>query len=432
MSQENETQELFPEKEIEVPQHELDDSGYQIANRADWRKNCTQYRSSFKIGTDSIRVTPGWNVRKSFTDIEELAADILQNGLQNPLQGDLDAATGLFYVRDGERRFRAILLINANGGDIDVVEVMPYPSKMTEADKLISNLSTDKKCKYNPIEMADGVMRLKDNYGFTNKEIGDRLGYSRQWVDGMILLAKNKEDAESKINNQGLSATSTVKQIREKTKASDEMSGIIPSAKSQSGDTRIPGDNDLMGGGKDSLDDVKTEEDIFIEEIFKSLNKIESFGNTMDEQSKADLDIHLGAIRYKIEALKTVSETLKNRFKRVSISAINELIKHVDANKVSDGYHTFGELYEHRVSNYVKLCKQIAFTHEVWRSKLHSDGSSFEGWFVLGIHKAKDEQITYHLPIDRWNETDYAETLDQAPEFDGHSSSDVLDRLRLL
>jgi dihydroxy-acid dehydratase len=48
----------------------------------------------------------------------------------------------------------------------------------------------------------------------------------------------------------------------------------------------------------------------------------------MDEQSKADLDIHLGAIRYKIEALKTVSETLKNRFKRVSISAINELIKH--------------------------------------------------------------------------------------------------------
>lgn len=431
MSEELEQIDLFPIKEYEIPTHQPSED-FEPGNRDAWRLNAKQYRTTYRIPISRIRVTPEWNVRQVFSNIEELAADILQNGLQFPLQGDIDAETQLFYLKDGERRFRAILMINANGGEIDTVEVTPYPPKATEADKLISNLSTDKKSKYSPIEMCNGIMRLKEKYGFTNKEIGDRLGYSRQWVDNMVLIGKNKDKYQEQLTDGGTSLNQVVKQIREKTKPSDEMSGIIGTAAPQKGERRLPGENDITGGSNDSLEEVKTEEDNFIEDIFKNLNKIESFGNTMDENSKADLDSYLSNIRYKIEALKTVSDTLKNRFKRVSVSAINELIKHVDANKVSDGYHTIGELYEHRVSLYIKLCKKLSFKEVVWRSKLHSDGSSFDGWFLLGIHKEKNEQITYHLPIERWNETDYAETLDQAPEFDGHTSSDVLDRLRLL
>ena len=68
----------------------------------------------------------------------------------------------------------------------------------------------------------------------------------------------------------------------------------------------------------------------------------------------------------------------------------------------------------------------------VWRSKNHSDGEpAFGGtWFVLGINKEKGKQITYHLPMSKWDETDFAETLEKAPEFDGHTSQDVLERLK--
>ena len=71
---------------------------------------------------------------------------------------------------------------------------------------------------------------------------------------------------------------------------------------------------------------------------------------------------------------------------------------------------------------------------DVWRSKYHSDGElAFGGdWFVLGINKESGNQITYHLPIERWEETDFAETLDKAPEFDGHTPDDVLERLKRL
>ena len=114
--------------------------------------------------------------------------------------------------------------------------------------------------------------------------------------------------------------------------------------------------------------------------------------------------------------------------------AINHMIKHggVDTNKISDGYHTFGELYEHRITLFIALCasKMDSAHSEVWRSKLHSDGSNFDGWFVLGVGKEKGHQITYHLPMSKWHDTEFAEDLERAPEFDGHTSADVLERLR--
>lgn len=105
-----------------------------------------------------------------------------------------------------------------------------------------------------------------------------------------------------------------------------------------------------------------------------------------------------------------------------------------------DGYHTFDELYDHRITLYIALCRIIANQSDfefqgVWRSKRHSDGELCFGTgtqYVLGIGTGKGQQITYHIPIERWDETDFAETLEKAPEFDGHTSDDVLARLKLL
>lgn len=116
--------------------------------------------------------------------------------------------------------------------------------------------------------------------------------------------------------------------------------------------------------------------------------------------------------------------------------------------QVSDGYHTMDELYDHRIALWIVVCSSINYRnavfksqgtimngdHGVWRSKKHSDGEpAFGGtWFVLGIGKEPGNQITYHLPINMWESTDFVETLDKAPEWDGHSSADVLERLKKL
>ena len=110
----------------------------------------------------------------------------------------------------------------------------------------------------------------------------------------------------------------------------------------------------------------------------------------------------------------------------------------VDTNSISDGYHTFAELYEHRIELWITLCRTLRnLKYPVWRCLQHSDGSKFEGWFVLGVggdglgtHQMR--QITYHLPLSRWEECSFAHELALPPVFDGHTPADVLVRLKQL
>lgn len=103
---------------------------------------------------------------------------------------------------------------------------------------------------------------------------------------------------------------------------------------------------------------------------------------------------------------------------------------------ISDGYHTFNELYEHRIILFIALCKWLKLSvekeHQPWRSLTHHDGSVFIDWFIMGIGKEKGKQITYHLPLSKWDETNFVETLEKAPKWDKHTPSDVLERLKTL
>ena len=99
--------------------------------------------------------------------------------------------------------------------------------------------------------------------------------------------------------------------------------------------------------------------------------------------------------------------------------------------EVSDGFHTFTELYEHRCLLWIAVCR-LAPAGSCWRSNFHSDGTAFPGWFLLGLHSSPGRQMTYHLPIAEWQLCDFATTLHRAPEFDGHTPDDVAWRVRCL
>ena len=108
---------------------------------------------------------------------------------------------------------------------------------------------------------------------------------------------------------------------------------------------------------------------------------------------------------------------------------INWLIKVLKANtnKISDGYHTFGELYKHRIALWIYVCKRNK--DRAWKSQRHSDGSILNGWFLLGMNTKAGRQITYHLPISYWKELYTINTKDRAPKWDGHTSETVLIRI---
>lgn len=98
--------------------------------------------------------------------------------------------------------------------------------------------------------------------------------------------------------------------------------------------------------------------------------------------------------------------------------------------QASDGYHTFDELYDHRCTLFVALMR--AYPALSWRSRLHADGTGWDGWWIGGMDLSSGT-VTYHLPDSAWGLLDGANgirTLDMAPEWDGHTSEDVLLRLK--
>lgn len=114
---------------------------------------------------------------------------------------------------------------------------------------------------------------------------------------------------------------------------------------------------------------------------------------------------------------------------------INDNIKRLeDTNGVSDGYHTFGELYEHRIRLYITLCAALKkLGYECQFSKLHNDGTSYDGWLLVSLLDKDGKQLSYHV-----DESKHRVLLEKAgiPEvekieypFDGHSPNDVLERL---
>lgn len=94
--------------------------------------------------------------------------------------------------------------------------------------------------------------------------------------------------------------------------------------------------------------------------------------------------------------------------------------------ETSDGYHTFNELYHHRAVLFSVICN--ATPELAWKSKLHHDGTMYDGMFIVGI-ETPDGQATYHYDIDPYWEMFDVQELPKAPEWDGHTPTQAIERI---
>lgn len=113
-----------------------------------------------------------------------------------------------------------------------------------------------------------------------------------------------------------------------------------------------------------------------------------------------------------------------------SIVAKLKTAQPADMGNVSDGYHTFNELYEHRHALFLLLMKRY-YLGRVCPTWIDVDPNT-PGWFLAGIDSI-DGQIAYHLPerllpvARQYAMADYRRT-----PYDGYTSADVLARLQWL
>jgi len=96
---------------------------------------------------------------------------------------------------------------------------------------------------------------------------------------------------------------------------------------------------------------------------------------------------------------------------------------------VSDGFHTFRQLYYQRMMLFATIVKQNR--GRAWKSLRHEDGELCfgGGWFIVGID-TPEGSYTYHYEDDYFSLFD-CEELECGKHWDGHTEMDVTRLLSL-
>ena len=111
------------------------------------------------------------------------------------------------------------------------------------------------------------------------------------------------------------------------------------------------------------------------------------------------------------------------------IKAICKVAHIGDISDLSDGYHTFKQLYYQRMMLFATIVKQNK--DKAWKSLRHEDGELCfgGGWFVVGIDTPKGS-YTYHYEDKYFGIFDCIE-LECGKHWDGHTEEDVTRLLSL-
>lgn len=125
---------------------------------------------------------------------------------------------------------------------------------------------------------------------------------------------------------------------------------------------------------------------------------------------------------HQLEEHETICENAKFIIIK-SLNRLEKLEKEIKDGTLSDGYHTFNELYEQRMYLFATIVNQNK--ELAWKSLKHEDGKlCFDGdWFIVGIDTPRGS-YTYHYETNYWSLFDCQE-LEVAKHWDGHTSKDV-------
>ena len=153
-----------------------------------------------EVDVEQIRPNPN-QPRKHFDEeaLNELAASIKKHGMIMPIVVN-NAENGRYMIIAGERRFRAAKMAGLTRVPVVVRE---YSDREIKEISLIENLQRE---DLNPIEAANAMKQLMDEYRLTQEELAERIGKSRPAVTNTLRLLSLSPEVISLVSSGRLSA----------------------------------------------------------------------------------------------------------------------------------------------------------------------------------------------------------------------------------
>lgn len=149
------------------------------------------------INPSDIKVMDGFNQRIDFGDIDELAAQIKEQGLLEAISVvpfTDEEGHEKYLLINGERRYRAIMKLIADGEDVGLIKANILSNEMKDDELFIQQLMRNEGKKFNDIELGRVCKKLKD-MGYANIEIAKMLGKN----PGVITYALQSLDYDPRI-----------------------------------------------------------------------------------------------------------------------------------------------------------------------------------------------------------------------------------------
>ena len=123
--------------------------------------------------------------------LAELADSIRQHGVMQPILVRALSDPGRFEIIAGERRFRAAQLAGLTEVPVLVREVSDEAAAVMA---LIENMQRE---DLNPLEEAQGIHRLINDFGLTHEQAAHALGRSRSAVSNLLRLLQLAEPVQT-------------------------------------------------------------------------------------------------------------------------------------------------------------------------------------------------------------------------------------------
>lgn len=140
--------------------------------------------------------------RKTFDpeSLSSLADSIAANGLIQPIIVRPSESTALYSIVAGERRWRAARM--AGLSEVPVVIIDADDRKAAEY-ALVENIQRE---DLNPIEEAEGLKSLIEDYNLTQEQAAKRVGKSRAAIANALRLLELPDEVISLVGHKSLSA----------------------------------------------------------------------------------------------------------------------------------------------------------------------------------------------------------------------------------
>jgi ParB family transcriptional regulator, chromosome partitioning protein len=176
--------------------------------------------------------------RKVFgaTELRELAASIKENGLLQPIT--VRKAKGLgYWIVAGERRYRAHQINEA--ATIKAIIVDPADNADVRVNQIIEN---DQRVDVTPLEQAHSYRKLMDEAGWTEQELGKRIGKSVANISARVALLGLREEYQQLLASGNLKALEASQMARLSPRGQDVLFQAIKSGRSHRYDIRAAAD----------------------------------------------------------------------------------------------------------------------------------------------------------------------------------------------